>query len=171
MRNPIFHVVTATLLTASLPAAESAKPSVTYTRDIAPILFKNCAGCHRAGEIAPMSLLNYKETRPWAKSIKQAVVSRTMPPWLADPAYGHFSNDRRLSQTDVDAIVNWVNTGAPEGSAADMPPAPQFVEGWVLGKPDVVIEMPKAFDVPAEGVIPYKYFAAPTNFTEDKWVR
>ena len=170
--NVLFSCGAAALVAATLTAAtESPKSSVTYTRDVAPILFANCAGCHRAGEIAPMSLLNYKETRPWAKSIKQAVATHTMPPWLADPAYGHFSNDRRLAQSDVDKIVKWVDAGAPEGNLADMPPTPKFVDGWVLGKPDVVIEMPTAFEVPAEGVIPYKYVTAKTNFTEDKWIR
>ncbi|MBZ5606584.1 MAG: hypothetical protein LAO79_30205, partial [Acidobacteriia bacterium] len=89
----------------------------------------------------------------------------------ADPQYGHFLNDTRLAQADLDAIVKWVDAGAPQGNAADLPPAPTFTEGWVLGKPDVVIEMPETFEIPAEGVIPYKYFTAPTNFTEDKWIR
>ena len=161
----------ALLLALPLNAAESGKPAVTFSKDVAPILFKNCANCHRPGELAPMSLLTYKDARPWAKSIKEAVATHKMPPWLADPNYGHFSNDRRLAQSDVDTIVHWADAGAPEGNTADMPPTPKFVEGWVLGKPDVVIEMPTAFDVPAEGVIPYKYFTAPTNFTEDKWIR
>ncbi len=152
-------------------AGDSGKAGVTYSKDIAPILFKNCATCHRSGEIGPMSLLNYQETRPWAKAIKQAVQTRKMPPWFADPNVGHFSNDTRLSQADVDTIVKWADSGAPQGDAADLPPAPKFTDGWVLGKPDVVIEMPEAFQVPAEGVIPYKYFTAKTNFTEDKWVR
>jgi hypothetical protein len=162
---------TAVLLAATLTAADSVRTDATYTRDVAPILFKNCAGCHRAGEIGPMSLLTYSQTRPWAKAIKEAVRTRKMPPWLADPAYGHFSNDSRLSQADVDTITGWVDAGAPQGNPADLPPAPKFADGWVLGKPDVVIEMPTAFDVPAEGVIPYKYFTAPTHFTEDKWIR
>jgi len=161
----------AALLSTTITAAESGKAPVTYAKDVAPILFKNCANCHRPGELAPMSLLTYQDARPWAKSIKEAVVARKMPPWLADPNIGHFANDRRLPQTDIDTIVSWVNAGAPQGNLADTPPTPKFVEGWVLGKPDVVIEMPVAFDVPAEGVIPYKYFTAPTNFTEDKWIR
>jgi hypothetical protein len=164
--------VLGTLLAAAAVAAPgTTKPAVTYSKHVAPILFKNCASCHRVGEGAPMPLLSYKETRPWAKAIKQAVATRKMPPWLADPSHGKFSNDCRLSQADIDTIVNWVDAGSPEGNVADMPPTPVFVSGWQLGKPDMVIEMPVAFDVPAEGVIPYKYFTAPTNFTEDKWVR
>ena len=159
------------LLALTLQAANTGKTAATYAKDVAPILFKNCASCHRPGEGAPMSLLDYQSTRPWAKSIKQAVVAKVMPPWLADPKYGHFANDRRLKQTEIDTIVSWVDAGAPRGNVADMPAAPKFVEGWQLGKPDVVFEMPAAFEVPAEGVIPYKYFSVPTGFTEDKWVR
>jgi hypothetical protein len=166
--NLIFGTI---LIAAAASAADAVKPTPTFAKDVAPILYKNCTTCHRPGEIAPMSLLNYKEARPWAKSIKQAVAARVMPPWFADPAVGHFSNDTRLKVEDVDTIVRWVDGGAPEGNPAEMPAAPKYVEGWVLGKPDVVIEMPEAFEVPAQGVIPYKYFSAPTNFTEDKWIR
>ena len=157
---------------AALIAAGSAQAGApTYSKDIAPILFKNCAHCHRPGEGAPMSLLSYKETRPWSKAIRQAVATKKMPPWLADPNHGKFANDRRLAQNDVDAILKWVDNGSPEGNPADMPPAPKFVTGWQLGEPDLVIKMPVAFEVPAEGVIPYKYFTAPTNFSEDKYLR
>jgi hypothetical protein len=152
-------------------AADTNTRTVTYAKDVAPIIYKNCATCHRSGEIGPMSLLSYEQTRPWAKAIKEAVQTRKMPPWNADPNYGHFANDTRLVQADVDTIVKWVDSGASQGNAADMPPVPKFTDGWVLGKPDVVIEMPEAFDVPATGVVPYKYFTAKTNFTEDKWVR
>jgi len=99
------------------------------------------------------------------------VASKIMPPWFADPAVGHFANDSRLKQADVDTIVRWVDAGAPEGNPGDMPPTPKYTEGWALGKPDVVIEMPTAYNVPATGVIPYQYFTAHTNFTEDKWIR
>src|SRR5258705_7913080 len=111
----------AALFSTTMTAAESGKAPVTYAKDVAPILFKNCANCHRPGELAPMSLLTYQDTRPWAKSIKEAVVARKMPPWLADPNIGHFANDRRLPQSDVDTIVSWVNSGAPQGNLADMP--------------------------------------------------
>src|SRR5260370_42038067 len=157
------------LSAAGLTFAAPAKTvEITYSKDVAPILFNKCAGCHRAGEIAPMSLLNYGETRPWAKSIRQAVMAKVMPPWFADPNVGHFKNDARLPQSEMDTIVKWGDAGAPEGNKADLPLAPKFVEGWVLGKPDVVIEMPEAFDVPAAGVIPYKYFTAHTNIAEDQ---
>ena len=148
----------------------AAKPTPTFTRDVAPILYKNCVTCHRPGEVAPMALLSYEDARPWAKSIRNKVTDRTMPPWLADPQFGHFENDRRLAQRDIDTITAWVSAGAPKGDDRDAPPVPKFVEGWNIGKPDVVLSMAEEFTVPAEGVVPYKYFTVPTNFAEDKWV-
>jgi hypothetical protein len=145
--------------------------SVTFTRDVAPIIQKNCVVCHRPGEVAPMSFLNYKEVRPWARSIREKVVTGEMPPWFADPKHGEFSNDARLSKKDVDTISTWVADGAKEGDPQDMPPNPTFTNGWQIGKPDVVIPMTVDFNIPAEGVIPYKYFAVPTNFTEDRYVQ
>ena len=144
---------------------------VTFTRDVAPIVQKNCVTCHRPGQIAPMSLLSYKEVRPWAKSIREVVVERRMPPWFADQRYGEFSNDCRLSQKEIDTLVAWVNDGALEGDPKDMPPAPKFTEDWQIGKPDVILSMTQDYQVPAEGVIPYKFFAVPTNFTEDRYVQ
>jgi mono/diheme cytochrome c family protein len=144
---------------------------VTFAKDVAPILYEKCAECHRPGEIAPMSLLTYKDARPWARSIKDKVANRVMPPWLADPAYGHFSNDRRLSQKQIDTIVAWVDAGAPEGDQKDLPPLPKFTEGWTIGQPDAVVSLPEEIPVPAEGTIPYLYIKVPTHFTEDKWVQ
>jgi hypothetical protein len=118
-----------------------------------------------------MPLLTYKDARPWARSIKEKVQSRDMPPWLAAQEYGHFQNDRRLSQKEIDTIAAWVDQGAAEGEARDLPAAPKFAEGWTIGKPDAVIEMPNEVQVPAEGVIPYMYVTVPTNFGEDKWVQ
>jgi hypothetical protein len=143
----------------------------TFNRDVASILHKRCAECHRAGEVAPMPLITYDESRPWAKAIKERVVSRAMPPWLADPRYGHFENDRRLSEAEIKTIAAWVDAGAPRGDAADRVEPPKFEPGWVLGRPDAVIAMEEDHDVPAEGTIPYKYFTVPTNFTEDKWIQ
>ncbi len=144
---------------------------VTFTRDVAPIIQKNCVTCHRPGQIAPMSLLSYKEVRPWAKSIREVVVERKMPPWFADARYGQFSNDCRLSQKEIDTLVAWVSDGALEGDPKEMPPTPKFTEDWLIGKPDVVLSMTEDYEVPAEGVIPYKFFAVPTNFTEDRYVQ
>ena len=150
----------------------SDKSSVTFARDVAPILYKNCATCHRPGEIAPMSLLSYKEVRPWAKSIREVVAERRMPPWLADPHYGEFSNDRRLSQKEIDTIVSWVDGGTKEGDAKDLPAAPTFADvGWKFGKPDVVLSMTVEASVPADGVVAYRRFVVPTNFAEDKYIQ
>ena len=144
---------------------------VTFNKEVAPIFFKHCAECHRPGESAPMSLLTYKEARPWAKSIREKVISREMPPWHADPHVGQFANDRRLSQAEVEAVVAWVEGGAKEGEAKDLPPAPQFAAGWSIGRPDVVLEMPEEFTLEASGPDEYQYFEIPTNFTEDKYVQ
>ncbi len=154
-------------------AVAANKPSatkVTFTKDIAPILYKNCAECHRAGEIAPMSLLSYQEVRPWAKSIRERVIDRSMPPWSADPKVGHWANDPRLSEKEIATITEWVTAGSPKGDDKDLPPMPKFAEGWTIGKPDAVIAMQEEYTVPADGTVSYLYFSMPTNFTEDKWI-
>jgi hypothetical protein len=161
----------AALLIFATATNEANTNSVTFTKDVAPILFKNCAECHRPGEIAPMSLMTYQEVRPWAKSIRERVVDRSMPPWFADPKHGHWANNARLSQKDVDTIVAWVDAGAPKGEDKHLPPPPKFTDGWTIGKPDVVLEMQEEYTVPADGTVPYLYFTIPTGFTEDKWVQ
>lgn len=145
--------------------------SVTFSKDVAPIIQKNCQVCHRPGEVAPMSFMSYQEVRPWARSIREKVVERAMPPWFADPKFSEFSNDCRLSQKEIETIVAWVEGGAKEGDPKDMPPNPKFTAGWLIGQPDVVLPMTVEFNIPAEGVIPYKYFVIPTNFTEDRYVQ
>jgi len=145
--------------------------TVTFNKDVAPIFFKNCASCHRQGELAPMSLLTYKDARPWARSIKEKVVTRQMPPWHADPQYGHFINDARLGQEEIDTIAAWVDGGAKEGSPKDLPPVPAFVAGWKVGKPDVVFTMKEEYTLAAAGSDEYINFTMPTNFKEDVWVQ
>ena len=152
-------------------AASAATGSVTFTKDVAPILQKNCQACHRPGEAAPMALLTYQQARPWAKAIKQAVLTKKMPPWFADEQYGHFRNDRSLAQKDIDTLVNWVDAGAPEGNPKDLPKPVEFVDGWNIGKPDIIYEMPEAFQIPASGTIDYQYVILPYKFTEDRWVQ
>jgi hypothetical protein len=158
------------MLDASQASVKSAAV-VTFSKEVAPIIQKNCQPCHRPGEVAPMSFMNYKEVRPWAKSIREKVVTREMPPWFADPKHSEFSNDCRLSQKDIDTIVAWVEGGTKEGNPKDMPPNPTYTDGWQIGKPDVVLTMTTEFHIPKDGVIPYKYFAVPTNFSEDKYVQ
>src|ERR1700704_5894592 len=109
-----------TLLASCGWAGNVDKSKVTYSKDVAPILNKRCVECHRAGEVAPMAFTSYQAARPWAKSIREKVVSRTMPPWTADPHVGEFKNDRRLAQSEIDTIVAWVNGGAPEGDTKDL---------------------------------------------------
>src|SRR4051812_27354119 len=142
---------------------------VTFNKDVLPILQKNCQTCHRPGEIAPMSFLTYKDTRPWAKAMKQAVVDRQMPPWFADPAYGHFANDRRLSDSEIKTISAWADGGAIEGQAKDKPAPLTFQDGWNI-KPDMIIEMAKDFNVPASGTVAYQNFLVKVNFPEDVWI-
>src|SRR5438046_5155056 len=144
---------------------------ITLSRDVPSALFKQCTECHRTADAAPMSLLSYKEARPWARSIKEKVVTKEMPPWHADPHYGEFSNDRRLSQTQIDTIAAWVDQGAPEGNPKDLPAPPKFVEGWIIGKPDIVLQMPQEFTLEASGPDEYQYFEIPTNFKEDVYVQ
>jgi hypothetical protein len=151
--------------------SSGAQTTPTFSKDVAPILYKNCTNCHRPGEIGPMSLLSYQDARPWAKSIATRVAAGTMPPWHADPTYGEFSNDRRLSEKDRAVILAWASQGAPEGNPQDLPSAPQYTDGWQLGKPDAVFAMGEDYPVPPSGTIEYKYFEVPTNFTEDKFVQ
>ena len=150
-------------------AGTAATPSVTFQKDVLPILQKNCQTCHRPGEVAPFSLMSYADARPWAKAIKVAVVSQQMPPWFADPKVGHFSNERRLTEAQIATLVSWANNGAPEGDPNDAPAPLKFVDGWNI-KPDIEIEMPAEFHVPATGTIDYQYMLVKTNFPEDMWV-
>ena len=167
----IRFALTALFACASLSAATSGRPAVTFNKDVAPILQAHCQTCHRPGEPAPMSLLTYKQARPWASAIKEAVVLRKMPPWFADPHFGVWANDRSLSKADIDTITRWAESGAPEGDAKDAPAPLNFLEGWNISKPDMVLEMPVEFHVPASGTIDYQYILIPGNFKEDKWVK
>lgn len=159
------------LLACAFAAPAAPGTSVTFNRDVAPILYEHCAVCHRAGEIAPMSLLTYQEVRPWAAAIREAVATRQMPPWHADPRYGHFANDSRLTEAQIATIRTWSQTGAREGDPQDLPARPKFPEGWRIGKPDVVFDIGEDHVVEATGPDEYTYFVVPTNFTEDRWVK
>ncbi len=117
-----------------------------------------------------MPLLTFAGVRPWAKSIREAVLARKMPPWFADPRYGHFANDRSLTKSEIDTIVDWVDTGAVEGNPKDAPPARAWPTGWSIGTPDAIFEMPEAFAIPGQGAIEYQYVILPTGFSQDKWV-
>ena len=153
----------------ALAATIPAQP--TFYKNVLPLLQTHCQQCHRPGEAAPMSFMTYQSARPWAKAIREAVITRKMPPWPADPHFGKFTNDRSLSRADIDTLVAWADAGAPEGDFADAPKPAQFVDGWGIHKPDAVFEMPNEFTVPASGTIDYQYVVIPSGFTEDKWVQ
>jgi hypothetical protein len=141
----------------------------TYYKDVAPILNDNCVVCHRPGEAVPMSLTSFDLVRPWAKSMRNMVETRQMPPWHADPSVGEWENDRRLSDRDVDTIVRWIDQGTPQGDPEDAPKVPTFTKGWQIGEPDMTFT---AFNqtLPAELEDEYRYVIVPTGFTEDRWI-
>lgn len=155
------------LLLCAPGLAFAAGAPVTFYKDVLPILQDNCQGCHRPGEVAPMSLMTYAEARPWARAIKNAVATGKMPPWFATE--GHFKNDKRLSPQAIQTLVAWADQGAPEGDPKEAPPARAFHNGWNI-QPDIVVEMPKPFRLPATGTINYKYVLVKTNFDRDLWV-
>ena len=142
----------------------------TYNKDIAPILWKNCAGCHRPGEIGPFSLLTYKDAAKRSSFLAEITESRRMPPWKPEPGFGSFHDERRLSDAEIKKIAAWAEGGAPEGNAGDLPPAPKFPEGWQLGTPDLVLKATEAFDVPAKGADIYRCFVIPIPIDTNKTV-
>lgn len=144
---------------------------VTFAKDVAPIVYKNCTGCHRPGEVAPFSLMSYKDARPWARAIREKVTSRDMPPWPVDPHVGQFDNAKRLTDAEVETIQAWVDGGAKEGNPAETPAPPHYTEGWQIGTPDLVVTMPEAVKLPATGTIPYATYVSEYVFPEDRWVQ
>ena len=153
-------------------AAPKADAAVTFSKHIAPILNARCVECHRTGDIAPFTLDTYEQAAGWSEMIREVIDDGRMPPWHADPKYGHFSNDRRLTDAEKKLIREWVDAGAPQGDLKELPVAPKFSSGWQLShEPDAVINMrQKPFEVPAEGAVKYLYFLADPGFKEDKWV-
>ena len=162
----------ATVPTAHVTAQPSIETrstgSVTFHKDVEPILQKYCQTCHRPGEIGPMSLMTFETARPWARSIKSQVLARAMPPWYTEPTIGHFRNQRTLAQRDIDTFVNWADAGAPRGSADDAPPPRTFPDGWEID-PDIIVDVPP-FDVPAHGIMEWTTVIMPSGFSHDTWV-
>ncbi|PQO38653.1 hypothetical protein C5Y97_09855 [Blastopirellula marina] len=156
-----------------LEADESA--GVTYSNQIARILQNRCVECHREGEIAPFALTDYDEVVGWSEMIAEVVEDQRMPPWHADPKYGHFSNDRSLSEKEKETILDWVEAGAPEGDPKQLPEPKTFVKGWSLPqKPEMILDITetgKAEPVPAEGEVEYKYIRVDPGFTKDMWIK
>lgn len=159
------------LIARPLPVKEKGK--ITFAKDVAPILQKNCQECHRPGQIGPMALLTYKDASAWAETIREVIEEDRMPPWPADPRYGKFLNDRRLPKESRDTLLAWIDQGLAKGEDKDLPPPRKFTEGWTIGEPDMIFTMPKEFEVPAampKYGVPYQHFFVDTDFKEDRWV-
>jgi Flp pilus assembly protein TadD len=148
-----------------------AKGTLTFNKDIAPVVFQHCAPCHRPGQAAPFNLLTYDDMKKHAKDVVRVTASRYMPPWLLEPGHGEFIGERRLTADQIGVIQQWVEEGASEGAASDLPPTPQWAEGWLLGQPDLVITMPQPYALPAEGRDVYRNFVLPIPVAGRKHVR
>jgi hypothetical protein len=168
------RTVVGVLALATLCAAQ-ASAEVTFTKDVAPIFQKSCQNCHRPGSIAPMSLLTYEDARPWARSIRQRVEARQMPPWHVDRTVGirQFKDDPSLTDQEIATLVAWATAGAPRGNPADMPPPRQFddADRWHIGKPDLIVPMPKTFTVKPEAADWWGIFEADSGLTEDRYIK
>ena len=158
------------LLATVCVATEPLPESVTFTEDVAPILFAKCAMCHHPGEIAPFSLLTYADAKKRAKQLAEITTERTMPPWHADRDNPHFQNDRSLDEKQIALLAAWHRAGAPEGDPAKLPAPPKFTEGWAMGAPDLELKMPEAYEIAADGRDEYRNFVLPLNFGEDRWI-
>lgn len=164
-------LILACIITTSFIRA--ARADLTFTKDIAPIVYTNCVSCHRRGEVAPFPLISYEDVKKHAELITAVTASRFMPPWKAEPGFGHFVGERRLTDAQIKTIADWVAHGAPRGDAKDLPETPMFHEGWSLGEPDLVVKLPRAFTLAADGDHGrdvYRCFVIPLNFDEDKFV-
>ena len=153
------------------PITKVNESKITYASHIAGILHKHCADCHHPGTAAPFSLLSYDDAKNNAAMIKEVTGLHIMPPWHADPRYGHFANERRLSSSEISQIASWVDGGMPAGDLSKAPSPPVFQEGWLLGKPDIVFQIPEEVKIQAKGTVGYKYFKTKTNFKEDMWLQ
>jgi hypothetical protein len=166
----------AKLALAALPllvapvAMAGRKPPPTFYKDVLPILQQRCQSCHHAGEIS-MPLTTYAETRPWARAIANSVAKKSMPPWYADPRFGHFSNNPSLTRGQIETLVDWARSGAPAGNPNQGPPPRHWAAGWRISRPDQVFTMPVPVNIPARGVVEYTYEIVPTGFTKDEWVQ
>ncbi|MBI3725876.1 redoxin domain-containing protein [bacterium] len=169
--KPVATAVTTPVGCAFEPWSTGALPQkVTWTRDVAPIVNMHCVSCHRPGAIAPFSLTNYEEVAKRVKTVNAVTKTRYMPPWHAEPGFGHFRDERRLSEREIALIAAWKDAGAPEGDRADLPPSCALETGWTLGEPDLVLKMPKAFEVPAKSDDIYRAFVLKADIPEDKFV-
>jgi mono/diheme cytochrome c family protein len=165
-------LVAASSLPLSIPKVSAAGPAgPTFHKDVVPILQQNCQECHRPNAIAPMSFMTYRDTRPYARAIAKAVVTRTMPPWFADPTVGHFKNAKMLTDPQIATISAWAEQGALEGDPKDAPPPVEFQDGWTIGKPDIIVKYPHPIELPATGVIDQSNVLVYAHFDHDMWVQ
>lgn len=148
-----------------------ANPQVTFNRDVAPILFRYCAGCHRPGEAGPFPLLTHKDAKSHARQIAAVTQSRIMPPWLPEPGEFQFADELRLSNKQIELIAKWVEGGALEGAASDLPPSPNLVEGWQIGKPDLIVKAEKPYLLPAKGTDQYWNFIFRSPVNQTRWLK
>jgi hypothetical protein len=153
------------------PMKPQAESPPTFYRDVLPLLHAHCQVCHRPGEIAPMPLVTYEETKSWASSIATDARTRKMPPWFADPHYGRFSNDPSLTAPEIEKLTKWADAKAPAGNPQEAPPAPHWTQGWNIPQPDLILRMPRPVSIPANGDVEYTYEIVPTDFVEDRWVQ
>lgn len=159
------------MLALLLAAAAAPPPAPVFTRDVAPILYKHCASCHHQGEVAPFPLISFDDAHKRARLIAEVTRTRLMPPWKPVPGYNHFANERRLSDAEIATIQRWAATGAREGDPSKLPPPPVFDSGWQLGKPDLVVQLPQPFDIPADGSDVYECFIVPMHLARDRFIR
>ena len=150
---------------------EDKTPAPTFYKDVLPILQDHCQSCHRPGQIAAMPLVTYEQTQPAAHKIGAAVAMKMMPPWFADPRYGHFANDPSLTDQQIQTLVTWAENNAPDGAPHDAPPLKKWARGWNIAAPDLIVTMPKPVALPANGEVEYTYEIVPTHFAEDRWVQ
>src|SRR5579884_105736 len=154
-------------------AQPKADGRITYAKHVSRILQKNCQECHRPGRIGPMALLTFDDALAWSDTIREVINEGRMPPWHADPRYGKFSNDRRLSEEDKETLLAWLDNGTPRGDDKDLPPPRRYPKVWKIGEPDLILQMPKPFEVPAKAAdgIDYQYIMVDPGFKEDRWVQ
>jgi copper type II ascorbate-dependent monooxygenase-like protein len=159
------------LLFVAADTPQDMGPPPTFYHDVVSILQEHCQTCHRAGEIAPFSLVTYKESKPWAQAIKKATQTRDMPPWFADPHFGKWADDPSLTSEQIATLAKWAEAGAPAGDPHDAPPTRNWSAGWNIPQPDVVVRMPKVVPIPAQGEVDYTYEIVPTGFMTDRWIQ
>jgi len=171
LRLQLLFVGCVALLCLQGAGAPSSSPPPTFYRDVLPIVQSHCQSCHRQGEIAPMPLETYQQVKARARAIRDAVESRKMPPWFADPCCGTFSNDTSLNATELQILKTWADSNTPEGDRRDASAAVKWTPGWNIPQPDATVAMPKPVPIPDSGDVPYTYEIVPTNFAEDRWVQ